>query len=308
MTVLVDTSQDTSVATRRGFGHSFREEVAAWLLISPSLIAFVVFTLIPAIASFVLTFYQWDFITAPRFVGLHNWANLFSLGAAGQAVLVTILLCAITVPISIAIGLALALALDRMPFGKVVFRSVFFLPIVTSMVAISFVFANMFATETGLINYVLRLIGIPAVAWLSYPVQGLIAVCILMIWSMSGLCMLIYLAGLQQIDASLLEAARLDGATRWQMFMHVVRPLLARSTLFLVVVQTLHALQTFEAVFVLTDGGPGNATTTIGMYIYKASFRNFDVGGGATASISLFVLLLAVTIFQFYALRPKHDA
>lgn len=286
---------------------SLREEAAAWLFLVPSIIPFVIFTLIPAVATFVLSFYKWDFIGAPRYVGLRNWIDLFSGDAAGRSVLVTLALCAITVPISMGLGLALAMALDRMPFGKVFFRSIFFMPIVTSLVAISFVFGNMFATESGLINYMIGAFGLKPVAWLTYPTQAMISVSIMMVWSMTGLCMLIYLAGLQQIDHSLVEAAYIDGASRRQLFFHVIRPLLARSTLFLAITQTIHALQTFEAVFVLTDGGPGEATTTIGMYIYKATFRRFEVGSGATASIALFVLMLIVTIVQLRAQKKIHN-
>jgi len=289
-----------SVRTRRPglFARLSREEAAAWLFLGPSLIPFVIFTLIPAVATFTLTFYQWDFISAPRFVGLKNWFDLFSGGTAGYSVLVTLLFAAITLPCSIGLGLALAMALDRMPFGKVVFRSIFFMPIVTSLVAISFVFQNMFATETGLINYGLRLVGLGPVAWLTYPTMAIVSVSIMMVWSMTGLAMLIHLAGLQQIDRALLEAAALDGASPWQSFFYVIRPLLARSTLFLVVTQTIGVLQTFEAVYVLTNGGPGQSTTTIGLFIYKSSFRSFDVGSGSTASMALFALMLLVTIFQ----------
>lgn len=283
------------------------EERAAWLFLIPSIIPFVIFTFLPAIATLVLSFFRWDFISSPRFVGLDNWISLFSGGDAGQSVIVTLILCALTVPTAMALGLALAIALDRMPFGKVFFRSIFFMPIVTSMVAISFVFGNMFATESGLINFAITAIGLPPVAWLTYPTQAMISVAIMMVWSMAGLCMLIYLAGLQQIDGSLIEAAHLDGASRWQLFFHVVRPLLWRSTLFLAITQTIHALQTFEAVFVLTDGGPGNATTTIGLYIYKATFRNFDVGNGATGSVALFVLMLIITIIQLRSQRKMRD-
>ncbi|MCR9195095.1 MAG: sugar ABC transporter permease [Hyphomonas sp.] len=289
-----DLQEEPDVEIRK----SRSEEWAAWLFLVPSIIPFVVFTLLPAIATLVLSFYSWDFISPPRFVGLENWIDLFTGGAAGQSVIVTLILSAITVPTSMALGLALAVSLDRMPLGKVFFRSIFFMPIVTSLVAISFVFGNMFATETGLINYMISLIGLPSVAWLTFPTQAMIAVAIMMIWSMTGLCMLIYLAGLQQIDDSLVEAAYLDGASRAQLLFYVIRPLLGRSTLFLAVTQTIHALQTFEAVFVLTDGGPGNATTTIGLYIYKATFRNFDVGSGATASMALLVLMLVITVIQ----------
>jgi len=300
---VITAADAASTVSTPGSRRSAKEEIAAWLFLLPSIVPFLIFTLIPAVATFALSFYRWDFISPPRFVGLANWINLFSGGAAGKSVLTTLLLCVITVPIAMAMGLALAIALDRMPFGKLVFRSIFFMPIVTSLVAISFVFGNMFATETGLINYVIGLFGLPSVAWLTYPTQAMISVCIMMVWSMTGLCMLIYLAGLQQIDHSLLEAARLDGASRWQLFFHVVRPLLGRSTLFLVITQTIHALQTFEAVFVLTDGGPGDSTTTIGMYIYKATFRRFEVGSGATASMALFALMLVVTIIQLRAQR-----
>ena len=296
MSAIADTS---ATAPRTGFlSRLNREETAAWLFLVPSLIPFVIFTLIPAIATFALTFYQWDFIGAPRYVGLKNWIDLFSGGTATYSVLVTLLFAVIALPLSLGLGLALAMALDRMPFGKVVFRSIFFMPIVTSLVAISFVFQNMFATETGLINYGLRLVGIGPVAWLTYPTMAIISVSIMMVWSMTGLAMLIYLAGLQQIDRALLEAAALDGASPWQSFLHIIRPLLGRSTLFLLVTQTISVLQTFEAVYVLTNGGPGEATTTIGLFIYKSSFRNFDVGSGSTASMALFALMLLVTIFQ----------
>ncbi|MFK0207227.1 carbohydrate ABC transporter permease [Agrobacterium sp. NPDC090283] len=304
----VITAVDTvSPVASSGLKRSVREELSAWLFLLPSVVPFLIFTLIPAFATFVLSFYRWDFISTPQFVGLDNWIDLFSGGAAGRSVLVTLLLCAISVPASMATGLALAFALDRIPFGKLLFRSIFFMPIVTSMVAISFVFGNMFATETGLINYVIGLAGLPPVAWLTYPTQAIFAVSIMMIWSMSGLCMLIYLAGLQQIDQSLIEAARLDGASRWQLFLYVVRPLLARSTLFLAITQTVSALQTFEAVYVLTDGGPGTSTTTIGMYIYKSTFRRFEVGSGASASMALFVLMLIVTVIQLRAQRRMQD-
>lgn len=300
---VITAAEATATISTPGSRRSAKEEIAAWLFLLPSIVPFLIFTFIPAVATFALSFYRWDFISPPRFVGLANWINLFSGGAAGKSVVTTLLLCTITVPISMAMGLTLAIALDRMPFGKLLFRSIFFMPIVTSLVAISFVFGNMFATETGLINYVIGLFGLPSVAWLTYPTQAMISVCIMMVWSMTGLCMLIYLAGLQQIDQALLEAARLDGASRWQLFHHVVRPLLGRSTLFLVITQTIHALQTFEAVFVLTDGGPGDSTTTIGMYIYKATFRRFEVGSGATASMALFALMLVVTIIQLRAQR-----
>ena len=298
---VITAADAASTVVSSGSRRSVKEELAAWLFLLPSIVPFLIFTLIPAVATFVLSFYRWDFIAAPRFVGLANWIELFSGGGAGRSIVVTLVLCAITVPISMAMGLALAISLDRMPVGKVFFRSIFFMPIVTSMVAISFVFGNMFATETGLINYVGGLLGLPQVAWLTYSTQATISVSIMMIWSMTGLCMLIYLAGLQQIDHSLVEAAYLDGASRWQLFFHVIRPLLGRSTLFLVITQTIHALQTFEAVFVLTDGGPGDSTTTIGMYIYKATFRRFEVGSGAAASMALFGLMLVVTVIQLRA-------
>lgn len=308
MAVVSTTEEASSLSSAGPRRRPIREEIAAWLFLLPSVIPFLIFTLIPAVATFALSFYRWDFIAAPRFVGLTNWVNLFSGGPAGKSVVTTLILGVITVPVSMALGLALAIALDRMPFAKLLFRSIFFMPIVTSLVAISFVFGNMFATETGLINYVIGLFGLPSVAWLTYSTQAMISVSIMMIWSMTGLCMLIYLAGLQQIDHSLIEAAQLDGASRWQLFLHVVRPLLFRSTVFLAITQTIHALQTFEAVFVLTDGGPGDATTTIGMYIYKATFRRFEVGSGATASMALFALMLVVTIIQLRAQRRlDHD-
>jgi multiple sugar transport system permease protein len=246
-----------------------------------------------------LSMFQWDLVSPIRFVGASNWVRLAGNMEALASIKNTILMVAISLPLNIAVGLTLALLVNKLPFGKAVFRSIFFMPAVTSLVAMSIIWQNMFTTDTGIINYGLRLLGIPPVQWLSDPAIALLSIVVVGLWHSAGYNMLIFLAGLQGIDETLYEAARVDGAKGSYVLWKITLPLLSPTMFFIVITSIIGGLQTFEAVYLLTAGGPGYATTTLVYFIVNAAFKSFDMGLAACISIVLFLLIFAVTIVQW---------
>jgi multiple sugar transport system permease protein len=276
-----------------------KEEASAFLLLSPSTLLYVVFLLIPTIIGLGLSFYKWDMMSSPEFVGLQNWGKILEMPQAMASILNTIIITVIAVPLTIIVGLALALLVNKLPWGKMIFRSVFFSPVVASLVVMSIVWNFLYSTQTGYFNYLLKLMGFKEVAWLTDPKIAILSVIIMLVWHNSGYNMLIFLAGLQVIDESLYESAKIDGAGKFYIFWKLTLPLLSPVMFFIVITSTISNLQTFEAVYLLTGGGPGYATTTLVYFIVNAAFKSFDMGLAATLSIVLFALIALVTFIQW---------
>lgn len=274
-------------------------QLSAYLFILPSMICFIIFVLIPAVMGLGLSFFQWDLTSPIRYVGLDNWADFLNNKEAIASIRTTLLFVIISIPLTIAFGLLLALLVNKLPFGKPVFRSIFFIPAVTSMVAMSVIWGNMYTKDTGLINYGLSLLGISPVGWLSSPLTAIFSVILFSLWHSAGYNMLIFLAGLQAIDETLYEAAKVDGASPFYVFRKVTLPLLSPTMFFIVITSVIGNLQTFEAVYLLTEGGPGYATTTLVYFIVNAAFKGFNMGLAATISTVLFVLIAIVTLIQW---------
>ncbi|MBP1992077.1 carbohydrate ABC transporter permease [Paenibacillus eucommiae] len=274
-------------------------QLSAYLFILPSMICFIIFVLVPAVMGLGLSFFQWDLTSPIRYVGLDNWADFMKNKEAIASIRTTLLFVIISIPLTIAFGLLLALLVNKLPFGKPVFRSIFFIPAVTSMVAMSVIWGNMYTKDTGLINYMLSLFGISPVGWLSGSFTAIIAVIMFSLWHSAGYNMLIFLAGLQSIDETLYEAAKVDGASPFYVFRKVTLPLLSPTMFFIVITSVIGNLQTFEAVYLLTEGGPGYATTTLVYFIVNAAFKGFNMGLAATISTVLFALIAIVTLIQW---------
>ncbi|MFC5407218.1 carbohydrate ABC transporter permease [Cohnella soli] len=274
-------------------------QLSAYLFILPSMICFIVFVLIPAVMGLGLSLFQWDLMTPIRYVGLDNWTDFLNNKEAIASIRTTLLFVVISIPLTISFGLLLALLVNKLPFGKPVFRSVFFIPSVSSMVAMSVIWVNMYAKDTGLINYGLSLIGISPVGWLSGPWTAILSVILFSLWHSAGYNMLIFLAGLQAIDETLYEAAKVDGAGPFYVFRKVTLPLLSPTMFFIVITSVIGNLQTFEAVYILTGGGPGYSTTTLVYFIVNAAFKGFNMGLAATISTVLFALIAIVTLIQW---------
>lgn len=204
---------------------------------------------------------------------------------------------------NVGIGLLLAVILNRkMPkFFVNFFRFSFFLPVVIGYVYVSIVWSNLYSTDTGVFNYFLSLLGLEKVGWLTNKSIVLFSIILMDIWKNAGFFMVIFLAGLQNIPAQYYEAAQIDGANRFRLFRHITLPLLSPTMFFNVIWCSINALQVFDAVYILTQGGPGDASRSIVVYIYESAFQKFNLGYASATSIILFLAIGLLTLIQFRA-------
>jgi multiple sugar transport system permease protein len=276
---------------------------SAYLYLLPILIGLTVFTAGPVIASFTLSFTRYGIGESPVFVGLENYRDLFHSDLFWQVFGNTFYYVVLYVPASIAISLALALLIEKRVRGVTFFRTVYFLPVVTSIVASAIVWSWLYNGDVGLLNYSLSLIGVDGPKWLQDPHWALPAIAIMSIWKNAGYSMMIFLAGLSNVPKDYHEAARLDGASAFHRFRHITLPLLSPVTFFVLVVTTIGAFQVFEQTFVMTNGGPGTSTLTLSYYIWQTAFKFFNLGGASALGYIFFLLVLIFTALQFFVKR-----
>jgi len=276
---------------------------SAYLYLLPILLGLTVFTAGPVIASFTLSFTRYGIAESPSFVGLENYRELLHSDLFWQVFGNTFYYVVLYVPASIAISLGLALLIEKRVRGVTFFRTVYFLPVVTSIVASAIVWSWLYNGDVGLLNYLLSIIGIDGPKWLQDPHWALPAIAIMSIWKNAGYNMMIFLAGLSNVPKDYHEAARLDGASAFHRFRHITMPLLSPVTFFVLVVTTIGAFQVFEQTFVMTNGGPGTSTLTLSYYIWQTAFKFFNLGGASALGYIFFLLVLAFTALQFYARR-----
>jgi multiple sugar transport system permease protein len=288
---------------------SRKVRVTALLFLAPTIIGLLVFRLIPIGWSFALSFYDWKIFDTPQFVGLGNYAHIFGSPTAHKVFLNSAYFSAIYVPGSIALALVLAVLLNNGLRSSAFFRGAFFLPYITSTVAVTLAWRWIFSTKFGLLNNFLDWIGISdAPAWLADPTWALPAVAIVSIWKDVGFYMILLLAGLQTIDPTLYEAARVDGAKPIQRFFKVTVPLLTRSLFFVMILALVRSTQTFEITYALTNGGPNRASTTLAFYVYQNAFVEFEMGYAAALSYIMCFILGLFTLTNFYfRKRWVHD-
>ncbi|GAA5105475.1 carbohydrate ABC transporter permease [Nocardia iowensis] len=282
-----------------------RESTTAWLFISPSVLVILGLSMIPVIWSLLLSFQANDLVTPSRWVGMDNYSALFQDPNFGQAVRNTLIYTVLFVPLSIAFGLALALALNRRVRLVSLYRTLFFVPFVVSATAQGVLFSFMLDPQVGVANSLLHRLGLSPQGFLTDPAQALFVLIAITLWSGSGFCVVVYLAALQDVPQTLLEAARLDGAGRWNLLRHIVFPTVMPVTMFLLVWQTITALQVFDLVYVSTKGGPLGSTTLIVFFIWQQAFRNFTAGYGAAAAYVLAVALLGLGLARRLLARRR---
>ncbi|WP_054950756.1 carbohydrate ABC transporter permease [Numidum massiliense] len=297
---------------KRPLGQRIKEELRrnaiVYIVLIPVLIHFAIFQLIPMIFSFILTFMDWPIIGEPRFVGLANWKELFSDGLAWKSLWNTTLFSIYYILPTMALGLILALLINSDIKFSNVYKSVFFLPVVTSFVVVSGIWGWLFrGTEYGLINGFLELLGIPTQLFLATDKQALIVLAGLSIFKVTGSTMIYYFAGLKSIPAQLYEAAKIDGASAWRTFWSVTFPLLKPIHFYVAVITTIGSFQIFDSAFILTGGGPNNSTMTIVFYLYETGFKSLRLGYASVMAYLLFFIILAITLFQRKALGKQVD-
>ena len=276
--------------------------LTAFLFLLPSLIVFGVFVYYALGFNIYLSFTSWNFLTPSKeFIGFENYIRLFSDSLFWRALKNTAYFAIGSVSLSLIVGLILAILLNQTIPARGIFRTVIFSPYVTTTAAIALLWMWIFQPEFGLINYSLQILGIEGPRWLADARWAMPALIIMSVWRNSGYVMVIFLAGLQNIPGELYEAAEIDGAGGYRKFLNITLPLLSPTTFFITVTSLLAAFNTFDQVQVMTLGGPAGATTVLNYFIYERAFVNFRAGYAATASTIMFVILLAITIFQMIA-------
>lgn len=290
---------------RRTGRRAWREK-SAYLFIAPGVIVFSIFTFAAGAFALYLTFHRWSVIEPDKpFVGLQNYKDMLDDERFQESVLNTIYFTGASVPITMALGLGLALMLNQPLRGRGVFRTLYFLPVVTPFVVSAILWKWLYNADNGLINYYLlkgHIIDEPLL-WLSDKNLAMPAVIIMSIWAGMGFSMVIYLAGLQAIPEELYESAKLDGAGVWARLRYITFPMLRPTTLFLLVIGIVGSLQVFTQIFVMTSGGPVGKTTTMLYYVYLWAFKYYDMGYASTLAFALFVMILIVTVFQLRLFR-----
>lgn len=292
-----------------------REALSGWLFVLPALLVLVVFFVAPVAAGFLLGLTDVDLYAFAeagnwRFVGLRNYVRLLSDPLFWQSLRNTVFFVVVGGPLTIAAALGAALLLDaKATRAKGLFRTVYFAPVVTTLVAVATVWRFLYHPSAGPLNLFLGLFGIPPVNWLGDPRWAMPALVLMAVWKNFGYGMVLFIAGLQAIPESLYEAARLDGAGPWIRFRRITLPLLAPTFLFVTVITTIGYFQLFAEPYVMTGGtgGPNNATLSVALLMYKRGFRFWDMGAGAAIAFVLFLIILGVSTAQV-KLQKGRDA
>ena len=260
-----------------------RDNLTGYLFIGPQLFGIVVFVLIPLFYALYLSLYRWDLLSPPRYVGLSNFTEALNSRVFWSAVRSTLSYSALYIPLNIGLALLFALLLNQIR-GKVVFRTLFFLPVITNSVAASLVWAWLLNADFGLINQGLKSLGVVAPPrWLLSPDSAMLGIVLMSVWWTVGVNMVIFLAGLQGIPAIYYEAAALDGANSRQRFLHVTLPMLSPTIFFVLVITIIGSLQVFDQILVLTNGGPADSTRVFVMYLYTEAIQRFRMGTSSGA-------------------------
>jgi len=277
-----------------------------WLFLVPAAICFAVFVIIPAVASIVLSLTDYTGLGQATFVGLRNYATIFSDPQAGAAIRNTLALALFVVVFQNAIGLALALVLEKNFFGRDILRIIFFLPAIVSPVIIAFLWQYIYSPR-GALNQALEAAGLDKFTqvWLGDPNLALWAIGVAIVWQVSGYAMVIYIAGLQNIPPELVEAAEIDGTTAWQRFRFIKFPLLAPALTINFVLSLISGLRYFDQILAMTGGGPGYATETIATMIYKQGFVFGKMAYSAAVAVILTLVVAAFSVVQVMLLRRR---
>ncbi len=271
----------------------------SWLpFVAPSLFFLVAFAVVPIVAAAALSFYDWDLITDPEFIGLGNYRELANDEDFHGSIVHTLTFIAGYVPTVMVAGLGLALLFNRRQRLTGVYRTIFFMPVVSAWVAVSLIWTWLLNPRFGVVNWVLEGVGLDPPAWLFEKGWAMVAVIGVSVWKDAGFVMLLFLAGLQAIPASYREAAYVDGAGRTAAFWYVTLPLLTPTVFLVTIILMINSFQVFEQVWVMTEGGPVGSTTVIVQQIVQQAFTFGRLGYGAAMSWVLFAMIFTVTLVQ----------
>jgi multiple sugar transport system permease protein len=310
---VASTTADTQVLRRRRTGvrrvlFEMRREWTAYLMLSPALILFAVFTLFAVVFAFYLSFHDWNILqTQKPYVGLANYRRLWGDTDFHQALQNTLYFTAANVPLTMGAGLGVALLLNQQIRLRGLFRTAYYLPVITPLVVAAIIWKWVYNGDYGLLNYYLLKSGVvhDEVLWLADPNLAMPAVIIMMVWKGLGFSMVVYLAGLQAIPQDYYDAANVDGAGAWQRLRHITLPGLWPTTFFLLIISVIGSLQVFEQIYIMTSGGPVGATRTVVYDLYLTAFKFYDMGYASAMGYALFALMFAFTLAQMRFFRRQ---
>lgn len=280
---------------RRHISLSARNAVWGYALSAPMLLGMLIFCYLPLLASFFIGFTKWDVLTPPQWVGINNYVKLFTNPIFFKTLWNTTRYALMLVPAGLIVSLVLALALNTSIRFRSLYRLLYFLPVLTAPVAIALVWQWIYNPQYGLIN---QLFGLK-LRWLTDVNMSMPALVLMAIWMSCGYGMVIFLAGLQNIPRMYYEAARVDGANGWQQFIHITLPLLTPTIFFNLLTSLISAFQTFDIVYIMTQGGPLNTTRTVVYTIWEDGFHYFRMGSATAEAWILFAIILVITLIQF---------
>jgi multiple sugar transport system permease protein len=286
-----------------------KQTAVAWFFLAPALISITLFFIIPVVSAFALSFTDFDIyalgnLAVARFVGLANYLTVFQTPLFWTSLKNTFFFVLVGGPLSVAVSLGMALLVSsKLARFKPLFRTVYFLPVVTSLVAVAIVWRYLYHPAHGLLNVVLSWFGISPIDWLGNPATAMPAIILLAVWKNFGYNMLIFIAGLQNIPDELYEASQIDGAGVWRQFLDITVPMLAPTTVFVVMITAIGYFQLFAEPYVMTDGGPLNSTMSVVMMMYEQGFRWWNMGYASAIAFVLFVIILIFSAIQFAVQR-----
>lgn len=272
-----------------------QERLWGYIFLIPFFVGFIFFIIGPVVVALGLSMTQWDLIGTPKFISITNYQNLFRDNLFWIALKNTLYYTFLSLPITIALSLILALLMNRKLIGIKWFRSVYFLPVTISIVAVSLLWAWMYSPDFGIINYILSRLGLPQPGWIAETSWAMPSVVIMSVWRSLGFNIIILLAGLQNIDRNLYEAAAIDGAGPWLQFKSITIPMLSSVLFFIIVIGLINSFQVFEQTYIMTQGGPGYSTFTLVYYIFQAGFQFLRMGYASAMSFVLFIIIFVIT-------------
>ena len=278
---------------------STREALVAFVFLAPSLLMFLTFTLGPAAFSFFAGFTKWNGLTAPVWIGLDNYVQLAGDKLFVTSILNTALFTVLFVVMVLVTSIAIAMLFNSKARGRSVARFLWLLPFVTDIISVSMVWTWLYHFRFGVVNDLLGLVGIPAQAWLGDPKLAMLSLVILSVWRWTGYYAVILLAGLQNIPPELYDAAKIDGAARWQVLRSVTLPMLSPTIFFVVVMSVTSSFQVFEQMWVMTRGGPDDATISVAMFLYIQGFQFLNMGYASAVAWVLFFIIFVLTILNW---------
>ena len=294
---------------KEGIYLSKQEAVTGRLFIAPALIGLSIFVYGAMIYSLYVSFTEWDLFRPAEWVGFQNYRTVFGDKMFFRCLSNTMFFVIILVPFGIIFSMAMAIALNRKFKGRSFFRTAFYMPSITSTIAIGMVWLWILNPGQGVINTILQSIGIlNPPRWLESLTWAKPALSIMRLWQLSGYYMIMYLSGLQNIPNELYEAADMDGASSWQKKRYITIPMLSNTTFFVTVMLIIESFNIFEAIYVMTEGGPGGSTNTLLYYIYTEAFQSYRMGYAASLSWVLFIIMFVLTLIQFAARRKQQEA